>query len=107
MCPQDVKNENVLLEKDGTALLADFGLARRGEGAGAKLLAPFGGYTRGFASPEVLAIAESRQRCERKVVYLTLRSLINSCRVRVQRMQRSRVPQVCSHSSTTSWCDGV
>ena len=50
---QDVKSENVLIGSNGTALLADFGLARHGEGSGASLRVPFSGLTPGYASPEV------------------------------------------------------
>ena len=48
-----VKSENVLVGSNGSALLADFGLARRGLGSGATLSVPFAGYTPGYDSPEL------------------------------------------------------
>ena len=50
---QDVKSENVLIGSNGTALLADFGLAKHGEGSGSSLRVPFSGLTFGYESPEV------------------------------------------------------
>jgi serine/threonine protein kinase len=58
---QDVKPENLLLTDDGTAKIADFGIARAraalGTGSpdapfGATIIAPSGGYTPAYCSPE-------------------------------------------------------
>ena len=62
---QDVKSENVLIGDDGTALLADFGLARHGEGSGADLRVPFAGFTPGYDSPEVKKFAEEIKNKDR------------------------------------------
>ncbi|KAJ8601337.1 hypothetical protein CTAYLR_009753 [Chrysophaeum taylorii] len=58
----DVKLENVLVDAAGRAYLRNFGVARRGEGRGAGLVAVLEGGTPEYASPEATAVLSDSGR---------------------------------------------